>query len=152
MPVSVNYVEYILEQRSAVGDRPEWLGGDHHPADEHSWIRLSAVSNADDAMRFLNREAPYESAPRPDLVLLDLNLHGVSGHDVLDEIKSNPRFGDIDVIVLTSSGHPTDVNRAYALGAGCYIRKPDCLDDFPIVAAAIKRYWFGVARQRLQTA
>jgi len=150
MPVSVNYVEYILEQRNAITEPMVWLGKDEHPTDEHSWIRFSVVNTGDDALRFLRREVPYGSAPRPDLILLDINLPGMSGHDVLDTIKSDPRLRDIDVVVLTSSDHPSDVDRAYQAGAGCYIRKPHNLDEFATVAAAIKRYWFDVSQQRMQ--
>jgi CheY-like chemotaxis protein len=87
-------------------------------------VRLAVAHDGDHALSLLRREGPHREAPRPQLILLDLNLPRMSGHDVLAEIKSDPGLRSIPVIVLTTSHAEVDVRNAYDLEASCYVRKP----------------------------
>jgi two-component system, chemotaxis family, response regulator Rcp1 len=90
---------------------------------------LSVVQDGEEAIRFLRREEPYANAPRPDVILLDLNLPKKDGREVLSEIKEDPGLRDIPVIVLTTSKAEEDINKSYQLHANCFITKPV---DIPI--------------------
>src|SRR5215813_9791212 len=90
--------------------------------------RLHVVENGEEAMTFLQRRGPYAAAPRPDLILLDLNLPKRTGHEVLQDIKSDPDLRRIPVVVLTTSAADADVARSYELAANCFITKPVDLD------------------------
>ena len=103
--------------------------------------RLNVVENGADALAYLRKETVFRSAHRPDLILLDLNLPGRSGHEVLGDIKGNPAFRVIPLIILTSSSAPSDVERSYELAANCYITKPHSLEGFEQVARRIERFW-----------
>ena len=103
--------------------------------------RLNVVENGSDAMAYLRGEAAFRTARRPDLILLDLNLPGRSGHEVLREIKSDPALRAIPLIVLTSSSSPSDVQRSYDLAANCYITKPPGLDGFERIVRQIEQFW-----------
>jgi two-component system, chemotaxis family, response regulator Rcp1 len=103
--------------------------------------RLNVVENGADAIAYLRKEMVFRSARRPDLILLDLNLPGRSGHEVLADIKGNPAFRRIPLIVLTSSAAPSDVERSYELAANSYITKPISLEGFEQVARRIERFW-----------
>ena len=103
--------------------------------------RLHVVEDGVLALEFLRRQGPYAQAPRPDLILLDLNLPRRDGRDVLAEIKSDPAIRSIPVIVLTSSKADQDVARAYELNANCYITKPVDFDKFIEVVHSIEDYW-----------
>jgi CheY-like chemotaxis protein len=103
--------------------------------------RLNVVENGADAVAYLRKETVFRSARRPDLILLDLNLPGRTGHEVLGDIKGNPAFRLIPLIVLTSSSAPSDVERSYELDANCYITKPHSLEGFEQVARRIQRFW-----------
>ena len=106
---------------------------------------LNVVDNGEDAMRFLRREGPFSKAPRPDLVLLDLNLPGKSGREVLHEIKQDPELRVIPVVILTSSEAEADIVRSYKLHANAYVRKPLDMDQLHIIVQAIQSFWFTVA-------
>ena len=106
---------------------------------------LSVVDNGEDAMRFLRKEGAFSKAPSPDLVLLDLNLPGKSGREVLDEIKKDPELRIIPVVILTSSEAEADIVRSYKLHANAYVRKPLDLDQLNIIVQAIQSFWFTVA-------
>ena len=105
---------------------------------------LHHVSDGVEAMAFLRREAPYADAPRPDLVLLDLNLPRKDGREVLTEVKADCSLKRIPVIVLTSSEAETDVLKTYDLNANCYIRKPVDLDGFKTIVETIEAFWFSL--------
>jgi two-component system, chemotaxis family, response regulator Rcp1 len=107
---------------------------------------LSVVSDGEAAMAFLRRECGYTVAPRPDLILLDLNLPRKDGREVLAEIKSDPALRGIPVVVLTTSGSEEDILNAYSLHANCYINKPVDLDQFIRVLRSIRDFWFSVVR------
>ena len=107
---------------------------------------LSAVEDGVEAMAFLRREGPYADAPRPDLILLDLNLPRKDGREVLAEVKGDPDLKCIPVVVLTTSAAEQDVVRAYALHANCYITKPVDFRQFLGVVAAIENFWLMVVK------
>ena len=102
---------------------------------------LHVVNDGVEALAFLHRSGAYVSAPRPDLVLLDLNLPRKNGREVLAEIKSDPRLRDIPVIVLTISTAEEDIREAYRSHANCYVIKPVNLDNFFRVLQSIERFW-----------
>ncbi|MEO8605588.1 MAG: response regulator [bacterium] len=103
--------------------------------------RLHVVENGVDAIAFLRRQGSYADAPKPDLVLLDLNLPKKSGHEVLAEIKADPLLRGIPIVVLTSSAAESDVARSYALSANGYVTKPVDLDDYFRVVRLIDHFW-----------
>ena len=109
---------------------------------------LNTVTDGEAAMAFLRREEPYASAPRPDLVLLDLNLPRKNGREVLYEIKRDEQLRDIPVIVLTISTAEEDIMTAYRLQANCYVIKPVNLDNFFRVLNSVARYWLSSGRTR----
>jgi CheY-like chemotaxis protein len=109
-------------------------------------IHLQVVDNGDDALRFVRREGNFASSPNPDLIILDFNLPGKDGREVLRELKSDPVLKRIPVVVLTTAGSETDVLRAYELHANCYIRKPVDMDEFIRAVNAFEVFWLEVAR------
>jgi CheY-like chemotaxis protein len=107
---------------------------------------LSHVADGAEALAFLRREGPFSSAPRPDLVLLDLNLPCKDGREVLAEIKSDDRLKRIPVVVFTTSEAEDDVLKVYNLCANCYVSKPIQLDEFVRVIQCIEDFWLSVAK------
>ncbi len=105
---------------------------------------LHTVGNGVEALAFLRREGPFADAPRPDLVLLDLNLPRMDGREVLVQIKSDPALRNIPVVVLTTSAAPDDVAAAYAAHANSYITKPVDFTRFHEALSALEEYWFEV--------
>jgi two-component system response regulator len=106
--------------------------------------RLHVVEDGVRALAFLRREGPYAQAPRPDLILLDLNLPKKDGREVLVEVKADADLRTIPVVVLTTSRAEEDVLRAYGLHANCYIAKPVDFVRFADVVRAIEHFWFTV--------
>lgn len=107
-------------------------------------IDLHVIDNGIDALSFLRREGRYPTAPRPDLILLDLNLPKKDGREVLREIKSDEALKRIPVVILTSSSAEEDVMRAYGLHANCYVTKPFDFEGLAKVVRSIERFWFTV--------
>ena len=107
--------------------------------------RLHVVEDGVEALAFLRRQGTYAAAPRPDLILLDLNLPKKSGHEVLREVKADPDLRQIPVVVLTTSAADNDVDRSYQLAANCYITKPVDLDAFVSVVRMVDRFWRDIA-------
>jgi chemotaxis family two-component system response regulator Rcp1 len=105
---------------------------------------LSVVEDGTQAMEFLRRENNYAGAPRPDLILLDLNLPRKDGREVLAELKADPDLKTIPVVVLTTSRADQDVLRAYELNANCYIAKPVDFMHFLDVVRSIEHFWLTV--------
>lgn len=99
-----------------------------------------------EAMEFLRREGPHGDAPRPDLVLLDLNLPRKDGREVLSEMKEDPDLRLIPVVVLTTSEAEQDVLRTYQLRANCYITKPVDLEKFITIVRSIEDFWLTIVR------
>jgi len=110
-----------------------------------SSVRLHVATDGVEAMEFLRRQGPYHEAPRPMLVLLDLNLPRMDGREVLRDIKGDADLRSIPVVVLTTSQAPSDISRAYELFANCYIQKPLELDGFIEIVKSIHRYWLQMA-------
>jgi chemotaxis family two-component system response regulator Rcp1 len=108
--------------------------------------RLNVARDGEEAMTFLRKEAPYEDATRPDLILLDLNLPRKDGREVLAEIKSDPELMRIPVVILTTSRAEADIVQTYGLHANCYIVKPVDLGQFISVIRAIEDFWLKVVR------
>ncbi len=108
-------------------------------------IRLCVVDDGFQALDYLRRKASYGNASRPDLIMLDLNLPGRDGHQVLRELKSDPELKEVPVLIYSGSAAQKDVRLAYRLGGNCYIRKPVDLEDFFGVVASIERFWLGTA-------
>jgi chemotaxis family two-component system response regulator Rcp1 len=98
------------------------------------------------ALAYLHREGEHTEAPRPDLVLLDLNIPKKDGRQVLKEIKVDAELSRIPVVVLTTSQAEEDVVRTYDLHANCYINKPVDFDQFMRVIQAIEDFWFSIVR------
>ena len=109
-------------------------------------VRLSAVVDGEQALAFLRREGAYAEAPRPKLVLLDLNLPRKDGREVLDELKADPTLARIPVIVLTTSAAESDILHSYDLQANCFITKPLDLDEYFTVVRSIEDFWLTTAR------
>jgi chemotaxis family two-component system response regulator Rcp1 len=106
--------------------------------------RLSHVEDGVEAMQFVRREGPYENVPRPDLILLDLNLPRKDGREVLAELKQDPKLKQIPVVILTTSKSEQDVLRSYSLHANCYITKPVDFAQFMEVVKSIEHFWLAV--------
>ncbi len=107
---------------------------------------VSVVEDGVEAMAFLRREGKYADVPRPDLILLDLNLPKKDGREVLADIKFDKKLRQIPVIVLTVSQAQDDILNAYGLHANCYITKPVDYEDFTKVVRAIEEFWLTIVR------
>ena len=107
---------------------------------------LHHVEDGAQALAFLRREGPYADRPRPDLILLDLNLPRMDGREVLAEVKGDEQLRGIPVIVLTTSADERDVLRAYHLHANCFITKPIALERFLEVVRSIEQFWLTIVR------
>ena len=107
---------------------------------------LHVVGDGEAAMAFLRQQGNYAAAPRPDLVLLDLNLPKKDGREVLAEIKSDENLKCIPVVVLTTSKAEEDILKTYNLHANCYISKPIDLNQFIKVVQAIEEFWFTIVK------
>jgi len=106
-------------------------------------MRIHEVEDGIEAIRFLYRRPPYESVPRPSLVLLDLNLPRKDGREVLEEVKNDPALKMIPIVVLTTSKAEQDVVRAYSAHANCYLTKPVGFESFNEIFKTIERFWLG---------
>ncbi len=107
---------------------------------------LHRVEDGVEAIAFLRRAGKYATAPRPGLILLDLNLPRKDGREVLAEIKADPELASIPVVVLTTSQSEQDILRVYGLHANCYVTKPVDFNQFASVVKAIKNFWFTVVQ------
>ncbi len=105
---------------------------------------LSIVKDGVEALAFLRREEGFADAPRPDLILLDLNMPRMDGRQVLAEIKQDDALKAIPVVVLTTSRNSDDINQAYDLNCNCYIAKPVDLDQFIDAVESIDNFWLTV--------
>ncbi len=111
-----------------------------------SQTRLHVVQDGVEAMAFMRGQGAYASMPRPDLVLLDLNLPRMDGREVLAEIKRDETLKRTPVIILTTSQADTDILRGYDLYANCYIVKPVDFDRFIEVVKGIEAFWRNLVR------
>jgi two-component system response regulator len=108
--------------------------------------RLHVADDGAEAVDFLFRRGKYADVPRPDIILLDLNLPKKDGRQVLAEIKAEPELAKIPIVVLTSSEADEDIHRAYQLHANCYITKPVNFPRFLHVVQSIENFWLTVVR------
>lgn len=107
---------------------------------------LNVVGDGVEAMEFLHREGAFMNAPRPDIVLLDLNLPRMDGTEVLAAIKGDPGLKCIPVVILTTSQADEDIVRSYRLNANCYVSKPVDFDQFIRVVQSIEDFWLTVVK------
>jgi len=108
------------------------------------YSNLHWVTDGVQAMEFLRRQGKYKDVPRPDIILLDLNLPKKDGREVLQDIKNDGELKRIPVVVLTTSKAEEDVLRTYNLHANCYVTKPVDLEKFIVVVKSIDRFWLTV--------
>ncbi len=108
--------------------------------------RVSHVRDGVEAMDFLRRKDQFVGAPRPDLILLDLNMPRMDGRAVLQELKADSDLKTIPVVILTTSDVDRDVNASYLLGANSFITKPMDMDAFFDAIKSVEEYWFRVVR------
>jgi two-component system, chemotaxis family, response regulator Rcp1 len=109
-------------------------------------INLHVASDGAEAMAFLGREGEFSNAPRPDLILLDLNLPKKDGREVLAELKESPALKCIPVVILTTSASEADIQGSYMRHANCYITKPVDLEGFLKVVKSIDSFWLSVVK------
>lgn len=107
---------------------------------------LHVVDDGEQALAFLRREGEYGNAPRPGLILLDLNLPRMDGREVLKEIKEDAALSSIPVVVLTTSNDEADVLKSYQLHANCYLTKPVEFDNFTNVVRSLEHFWLTVVQ------
>jgi len=108
--------------------------------------RISHVEDGVEAMAFLRREGKYANAPRPDLILLDLNMPRKNGREVLEEVKRDPDLRCIPVVMMTREDDDKEVLGAYQRHVNCYVVKPIDLDQFIGVVKSIESFWFTVVK------
>jgi CheY-like chemotaxis protein len=108
--------------------------------------RVNTARDGIEALEFLRREGRFADAPRPDLVLLDINMPRKNGCEVLDEIRRDAELSMLPVIILTSSESEVDIRRAYELHVNCFVTKPADLDAMVGTVQAINHFWFNVAK------
>ena len=110
------------------------------------WNHLNVAKHGVEAMAYLRQEGKFAAAPRPDLILLDLNLPKKDGREVLAEIKADANLKLIPVVVLTLSAAEEDIFKTYALHANCYIEKPVDLRQFVKVMRSIENFWLAIVK------
>jgi two-component system, chemotaxis family, response regulator Rcp1 len=108
--------------------------------------QLHLVEDGVEAMNFLHREGKFSNSPRPDLILLDLNLPKKDGREVLAEIKTDLRFKMIPVVIMTTSQAEEDIIKAYSLHANCFVTKPLELDQFNKTIKSIVEFWYALVK------
>lgn len=109
-------------------------------------VNLNVVEDGVEAIAFLQKQEQYAHMPHPDIILLDLNLPRKDGREVLAEIKADPLFKRIPVVVLTTSQAEEDILKAYNLSANCYITKPVDFDQFVKIVQSIEQFWFTIVK------
>ena len=109
-------------------------------------IVLHVASDGVEAMAFLRQEGPHRDAPRPDLILLDLNLPRMDGREVLTHIKSDSGLMTIPIVILTTSDAEADIVKSYELHANCYLSKPVQLAAFELLVKSINDFWLTTAK------
>ncbi|MCY4437106.1 MAG: response regulator [Chloroflexi bacterium] len=107
---------------------------------------LHVVGDGVEALAFLRKEGAYAAVPRPDLILLDLNMPRKDGREVLADIKEDSDLKTIPVAVLTTSSQDEDILKSYQLHANCYITKPVGLEQFATVVQSLEDFWFAIVR------
>jgi len=123
-------------------------------ADSDPAVALDVVRHGEDALAFLRREGDFSSAARPDLVVLDLNLPRMGGFEVLRALREDvdPRLRRLPVVVFTTSGTTTDVEKAYDLHASSFVTKPTAFEHYLETVRSFREFWLRVARLPAQNA
>jgi two-component system, chemotaxis family, response regulator Rcp1 len=121
--------------------------------DADTSVHLHVASDGVEAVAFLNQAGAHTGAPRPDLILLDLNLPRMDGREVLAQIKKDASLRTIPTVILTTSDAEADILKSYQLQANCYLRKPVQLDAFETLVRGINDFWLTMAKlpQQAQT-
>jgi CheY-like chemotaxis protein len=114
--------------------------------DANSTVVIHVANDGVDAMAFLHRENPHGAAPRPDLILLDLNLPRMDGREVLAQVKADEELKTIPTIILTTSDAQADIIRSYELQANGYVSKPAGLDEFEELIRSVDDFWLSKAK------
>jgi chemotaxis family two-component system response regulator Rcp1 len=109
-------------------------------------LRVHWVENGEEAIAFLKREGQHADAPRPDIILLDLEMPRMNGLEVLAAVKEHPEWRRIPVVMMTSSNKEEHVLTAYGKHANCYVTKPVDLDEFIDAVRSIEEFWLGLVR------
>ena len=109
-------------------------------------VNLHVVNDGEEALAYLRQEGQYTNASRPSLILLDLNLPGLSGLEILSAIKSDQSIKSIPVVILTTSDTNRDILKSYEIGVNCYVTKPIGLKEFVKIVNAIEEFWFTVVQ------
>ncbi len=109
--------------------------------DANNTIRLHVAADGVEAMAFLKKEGAHAYAPRPDIILLDLNLPKMDGREVLAHIKADPNLKMIPTVILTTSEAETDIVKSYQLQANCYLTKPVQFEEFASLVKIINEFW-----------
>jgi CheY-like chemotaxis protein len=112
----------------------------------NSAVELHVTSDGVEAMQFLRHEGAYAGAPRPDLILLDLNLPRLDGREVLARIKQDDDLKSIPTVILTTSEAGQDIAKSYRLQANCYLTKPVQLDEFEKLIKGVNEFWLTIAK------
>ena len=107
---------------------------------------ISVAKDGKEAIRYMEKVAPYTNAIIPDIILLDINLPKMNGHEVLQNLKTNTQFSHIPVIMLTTSSAESDVLKSYKNYANCYITKPVEVDDFLNLIKTIENFWINIVQ------
>jgi CheY-like chemotaxis protein len=110
-------------------------------------VRVTGVEDGEEAMRYLRRQGPFRDALRPDLILLDLHLPRMNGHEVLADVKRDEALRLIPVVLMTAFDTDEAISAAYERHANCYVRKPSDLDEFAAAVKKIETFWLRVARR-----
>src|SRR6202521_1337430 len=119
--------------------------------DANRSIRVHVAADGEEAMAFLRHEGAYVHVPRPDIILLDLNLPKMDGREVLARIKADDSLKMIPTVILTTSDAEADIVRSYQLHANCYLRKPVRLDEFEKLVKSINDFWLNTVKLPQQT-
>jgi len=145
-----------MNKGEAFGDPIEILLVEDNPGDARLtrealrdgkiYNNLYVVRDGVEAMAFLRKTGEYASAPRPDLILLDLNLPRKDGHEVLAEVKTDENLRRIPVVILTTSQAEEDIIKTYNLHVNCYITKPVDLDQFVKIVKSIEDFWLTIVK------
>lgn len=104
------------------------------------------VEDGEAAMDYLYSQGDYRESARPGLILLDLNLPGMNGREVLQAVKADPNLRDIPIIILTTSENQSDINFAYQANANCYVTKPVSIEQFTAVIQLISDFWLSIVK------
>lgn len=108
--------------------------------------QVTVIGDGIEALKYLRKEAPYEDAHEPSLILLDLNMPRKDGREVLSEMKADPVLRKIPVVILTTSEAEEDITKSYDLHANCYISKPVDLKQLIKIVQSLEEFWFGIVK------